>query len=481
MPTITGEQPPVFSPKKDTQTPAKSKPLRLTQPKPFKLSTTNSSTSSRPADVSTPRAKAPPTLAESMEMFMKKGLRDSEPMPISSTPRGPKGLTQPKPFRLSMGTPSSRPPAKSAAQLEEEMMEYNRAHPFKAREIGEGVDEVIARSISTSGPARPPTAPRTRLTTPKPFRLSHTNHVQASPMATEEIEARECQKQFKARPMPGGRPAHSRLSMPTHASVHGSIANQTPEPQRKTVNVQSIRPPRLTSELRIERREEVRVRSERNAKEILAEKKRRDRLRRQEEAEANISNTPFTGGHLTEPEPFNLESVQRHEVCQMELEQKRREALGPSPPKRVSKQPGELTQPRPFRLESDVRGERSRQELQEKIDREEAEQEERRKVRARPIARFKTNASQHRPPPKPLVQPFSPELAMKTRSRQRKEYDEAAELRREEEMLNKRMLEEQKQAELDAEIQELRRLPVEEGGMQFRAGEINEVWENRRF
>ena len=166
----------------------------------------------------------------------------------------------------------------------------------------------------------------------------------------------------------------------------------------------------------------------------------------------------------------------------MELEQKRREALGPSPPKRVvTKMPGEITQPRPFRLASDIRGERARQELQEKIDREEAEQEERRKVRARPITRFKNNSTQHRPAPKPLVQPFSPELAMKTRSRQRKEYDEAAELRRQEDMLNKRMLEEQKQAELDAEIQELRRLPVEEGGMQFRAGEINEVWENRRF
>ena len=28
---------------------------------------------------------------------------------------------------------------------------------------------------------------------------------------------------------------------------------------------------------------------------------------------------------------------------------------------------------------------------------------------------------------------------------------------------------------------QLRRLPVEEGGMQFRAGEINEVWEGRSF
>ena len=48
-------------------------------------------------------------------------------------------------------------------------------------------------------------------------------------------------------------------------------------------------------------------------------------------------------------------------------------------------------------------------------------------------------------------------------------------------MLNKCMAEEQKEAELDAEMQELRRLPVEEGGMQFRAGEINEVWEGRSF
>ena len=412
---------------------------------------------------------------------MKKGLRDSEPMPASSTPRGPNGLTQPKPFRLSVGTPSSRARPKSSAQLEEEMMEYHRAHPFKAREIGEGVDQVPARSSSTSRP-RPPTAPRSRMTTPKPFRLSHSNHLQASPMATVDMEARECEKQFKARPLPGGRPAHSRLSMPTHASVHGSIAYQTPEPQRKPVNVKSIRPPRLVSELRVERREEVKVRSERNAKEILDEKKRRDRLRRQEEADANISSTPFARGHLTEPEPFNLESVQRHEVCQMELEQKRKEALGPSPPKRViTKTPGEITQPRPFQLESDFRGERARQELQDKIDREEAEQEEERKFRARPITRFKNNTSQHRPPPKPLVQPFSPELSMKRRSQQRKEYDEAAELRREEDMLNKRMAEEQKEAELDAEIEELRRLPVEEGGMQFRAGEINEVWEGRRF
>ena len=88
----------------------------------------------------------------------------------------------------------------------------------------------------------------------------------------------------------------------------------------------------MVSELRVERREEGRVRSERNAKEILDEKKRRDRQRRQEEADANISSTPFARGHLTEFEPFNLESVQRHEVCQIELEQKRREALGPSPP-----------------------------------------------------------------------------------------------------------------------------------------------------
>ena len=49
-------------------------------------------------------------------------------------------------------------------------------------------------------------------------------------------------------------------------------------------------------------------------------------------------------------------------------------------------------------------------------------------------------------------------------------------MRREEEILRKRMLEEQRAAEEAAEIAELRRLPTTEGGLAFVAEPVNSIF-----
>jgi hypothetical protein len=488
---------PATSPKAKMSTPTKYKP-HVTQPVPFK---SQSIARSINRYVATPAAKASPSLAESVDQIMRNGMRNLD---VSENRTNEKlELTRPKPFKLSVAV-SSKPPTKSSAQMEEEVMEHNRLNPFKARPISQGTGLLGISSV-----------PKREVTTPKPFKLRSDRLTSSScpSLSTEDIQALECKNQFKARRMPGRNMVQATLE-PVHRRLYHIPSPNTQHQDPKTGasfktsgKPKLSRPPRFVLSARACRRGEVTEQSRLNVIAREEEKKRIVELKKREECEIYKENrSPYGTSSregITVPEPFQLESEARHQAAQLDIEHTRREEIeelnrmstsfraNPPPTSRVAQKLSfssaeyaysakELTQPEPFHLESISRHELSRKQMAEKIQQEEAEREEISKVRAIPLPKTTYRKQKlRREAPQTPIQPFSPALQSKSRAMQRKDFNAAASQRKKEELLSKERFEQQRQTELDAEIAELRRLPTKDGGLQFFAEPINAVFINR--
>lgn len=211
------------------------------------------------------------TFAENLTLLQHKGFREMPTEEIKWDPS--QGITVPVSPKLHTPKPKE---IKSTQQMEEEMMEEFRQHPFKARPVPQdlleskggdiGVHRVSVAKVTTPQPFhlhtsirgsnsschttstteereleeclyqfqarpmpdlthRPPKVPMMEkrvLTTPQPFQLSNLSHSvgKSTPLSSEERELEECAKLFRAKPMPP--------STPNTPLSH--VGNVTPKP-----------------------------------------------------------------------------------------------------------------------------------------------------------------------------------------------------------------------------------------------------------
>jgi hypothetical protein len=419
--------------------PPKKRELKVTQPVPFHF---HSSKASTPAH--TPE-KEEPSLAQSMDLFVRKGLRDSR----SSSP--PKTWVHKLTIAKSpnFSTITQRPKPKSTAEMEEEIMAYYATHPFKANAVGAGIEV-------DKGPAKK--VPKRRLTQPVPFHLrsderaAHSKPPFISP-DKESLDLEECTKQFHARPLPRlsykppprkeaavrsvttpepfnfpteRRPVKSEPHGPTPDDVelpkqfHARPLPQTTYTGPKNTGrrhsgvprtIITPRPPKLATSARTEPREVAREASRKNAemmakrREEMSMKKKRDK-HHEDMAKASLMSPPLN------IEPFHLQSEARHEAYQQKLaeqraieeEEKKRLMLFRARPIRISSPPPvhhserPATTPQPFPLKSVARHEQWQVERCQQLEEEERERQRLMTVKANPLPRSTYKYSPATPP-----------------------------------------------------------------------------------
>ena len=428
---------------------------------------------------------------------------------------------------------------KSTAEKEKEVMDYYEAHPFKASKVRMSL-------TSSNGQTVIATAKKRKVTIPEPFQLKSDDRAKLSNPALIPTDAyrslsdlEECKKQFQARRLPD-----LSLRSPLKTDTSQPKVVTTPEPFRlasegkkpkalcaptedeKEMEKQfralplprstfvsppqrrigngipstivtsehlTFQPPKLATSARTEKRVASKEASRQNAEFVLKQRER-TRLRKQHEKhlEEIASATLYSPTTPTDPEPFRLSSLIRHENFQRQLEEQRQQELElekrrrsflarpvrvtPPPQKIKSQKP--LTQPEPFRLNTVSRHEDFEKDRRSK---EEATQKENTRLatpKARPLPNFQTYKPITPKVVKKLVEPFSPELASKRRAQQRKEFDEKVERIRQVEAARKKTIMDQEAADQEAEMQERRRLPVQDGGLMHKAKPINAGLEN---
>ena len=496
---------------------------RLTTPVPFKFH--ESKAIPFPQQI----RKEELSLAESMNFFMEKGLRNDTP--IMKTKRD-MTLTIPKSPNFTPLLKRTAP--KSTAEKEKEVMDYYEAHPFKASKVR------ISLS-SSNGQTVIPTAKKRKFTIPEPFQLKGDDRVSLSnpaPIPTDLYRSlsdlEECKKQFQARPLPD----LSRRS-PLKTDINQAKAVTTPEPfrlaaegrkpkepceptqdekemekqfralplprstfasppQRRIGNgipttiiaseYLTFQPPKLATSARTEKRVASKEASRKNTELVL---KQRDRMRLRKQHEKHMkeiaSGTLYSPMTPTNPEPFQLSSLIRHENFQRRLEEQRQQELilekrkrsflarpvraTPPPQKIESQKP--LTQPEPFRLNTTSRHEHFEKDRRSKEEGIQKEMTRLATPKARPLPDFQTYKPITPNVAKKLVEPVSPELASKRRAQQRREFDERVEQTRQIESARKKTIIDKEAADQEAEMQERRRLPVQEGGLMHQAKPIN--------
>jgi len=498
--------------------------LNLTTPEPFNFH------ESKVTRIAPSKDKEERSLAESMNYFWEKGLR--EDIPVTSLDRE-MTLTIPKSPNF---TPlPKRAVPKSTSEKEEEMMEYYNTHPFKASQMK------ISLS-SSKGDVGVPKAKKRKLTIAEPFHLKCDQRAtlsKASLAATEEyrskVDLEECKKQFHARPLPD----LSYRSNSNPEAVRPKVVT-TPEPFRLATDERRLKaqprqatpdeiemnkqfraiplprstfvgppqrlnadgvpmtivtkanpisqPPRLATSGRTEIRMASKEASRKNA-EMITKQKERMKLRKQHEKHLQeMANAHmFSPTTPTEAKPFQLSSTLRHGISQHRLEIKRQTELEaekclrsfharplkltPPPQKIQSQRP--LTSAQPFRLKSLILHDN----FCEKERRERMSLESERRTLSTPKARPLPNFQNYKPitpkVTKKLVEPFSPELASKNRAQERKEFDERIAQDYREAEARKKAIAEREAAEDEADLQEKRRLPVSEGGLMQLAKPIN--------
>lgn len=383
-------------------------------------------------------------------------------------------VTMPEPFHLKSAVRTSESNS-TRVPTEEERAKADLEEckkQFQARPL----PNLTFRSPSKSEAFQLKTA-----TTPEPFRLmSEERRAKVEPPQPTEDD-KEMKKQFKARPLP----ISTFIAPPPRRTADGiplTIITKEQSP---------IQPPKLATadRSRIEKREAAKEVSRQNS-EIVSKQKERMRLRKQHEKHLeDMANAKLCSPTTpTQAEPFRLSSTIRHESCRRRLEEKRQEdletenrrrtflarpmMLTPPPPPRVPTHKP-LTRVQPFQLKTEIIHDRH---VAERLAKEKEQEQERRRlatIKARPLPNFQNYkpitpmASQN------LVEARSPELASSRRAQERKYFDEKVERDKQEEAARKKAIADHQASEQAAELQELRRLPVSEGGLIPRANPIN--------
>lgn len=307
----------------------------------------------------------------------------------------------------------------------------------------------------------------------------------------EALDFEECKTHvFRARPVP-----KSTFTPTIAVSPRKKGALRTPAATRPntTSTKSAIRPPKLATSARVGRREAATEASRKNAATLVKEKirmaARRQRELHSEEVAKSIACAPAR--KMTSPKPFQLHSVARHHahVSSMEQERLHREEdeermrhfrakpidlSFPKPP--AVQTPRPLTEFRPFKLTSESRHESAQRQITAHLEEEEARAREATQFRANRLPKSHFNAFRLTSPTKEeggLTAPCSPEMALKRRAKDRAQYNIVAEKERREDNRLKKIVEARIKADEDLELYEMRRLPVEEGGLIPMATSIN--------
>jgi len=427
--------PPSVREKKPLKHVSQPKPLprkrefKATQPVPFKFHSSKACASMPPAG-----KEAEPCLAEQVQLYSRKGLREETPF-VPSTKRAFKPTIPKSPHFSAI---SHREMPKSTAEMEEEVMEYYKTHPFKAAPIG--VDAVVG-----TGPRKQ--APKRRLTQPVPFhfradeRAAHYETPTGSP-DPEAKDLEECKKQFHARPLPRmpynppprkesvpralttpkpfslateRRAAKSEPRGPSADEVEQSkqfharpIPKSTyvvPKSRPRSVVVQPAAtprhyagPPKLATSARTEPREASRLASERNAEQMARQREELALRKKREKHQEDMAKACLSSPTLN-IKPFHLQSEERHRAYQQHLaeqlaleeEEKKQNMLFTAKPIRISDPPAPIhsarpaTTPRPFALQSVSRHEHCQEERRQQLEAEERERQRLMNVKAMPL------------------------------------------------------------------------------------------------
>jgi hypothetical protein len=328
--------------------------------------------------------KAPDvTLAQSTNILAKTLRGDSS---VSSTKRNTK-LTQPQSPKFHRT--HKRPLPKSTAEREQEVMEHYRSHPFKANPKA---------NLHTGSSAGLMKVPKRRLTTPEPFNLSLASRPakavdsEATQSSKDAADLEECKKKFRARPLPSfsSPPAVSNkpepktkrsVTKPEPFNLHfaGDLKTKHGEP--------SPRKPGSSKTPKFKARPVPKTTFENPAIPVQ-----------------HVSSSPNTGEpskprSTTKPAPFHLQTDRRHEAHKKQLEQRlkseeeerkrqmfhaRPYKMSPAPQSTLGTQ-SKATRPEPFKLQSVQRHEAFQELFEQKVAAEEEEFKKRLVPKAIPL------------------------------------------------------------------------------------------------
>lgn len=240
-------------------------------------------------------------LAQSDEI-LRKGLRDGKDQPASSRPLS---VTTPTAPRFSEIKPRKLP--KSADEMEQELMEQFRQHPFKARDA-----PVWPEHNHPEKKNGETTSPRLHTTKPQPFHFRCDDRAQNSsrrpierPPTQEEIDMEECKNKFKAKPLPKSLIPSTRSSSRSR-KVHRDDDEPVQQFKARPLPITTFIADSLVSSQRSRSRTPSRKGTPRGSR---ASSRTNSPNQSQTSKKQDISPPS---------EPFHLKSVDRHEKYQIE-------------------------------------------------------------------------------------------------------------------------------------------------------------------
>lgn len=421
------------------------------------------------------------SLTQSGELFMK-GLRSEEPAQKEWKPK----LTEPKPPKLHQST-SHRQRPKSSEERELEMMEYFKAHPFRARpfalsQLDSKISVPSKRRQTIAAPTHDRNAERTRNADSITQQESPVSHAEARRTAARRPQTDPRGKvssnsdnysdfEFNRsttppEPRQSGK-SSTGVSVQSASSQESSITFSThPSPEERAAR-------RLALQEAAERKAEA-LRKERELQMKKLKTERLQRAIRSSESQRSPIKLPSK-----DVRPFSLQSSLRHEAFQRQLQEKlaREEAERRkmtqfrarsfhSPPAPERKATTKVSQPSgSFQLASMIRHQKYAEEKKRRLQEEEEARRKEATFKAKPLPKTTYSYKKISPQRGPLSNPLSPDLQSNKRAIERKAFDQQAEEERLAEERRKREIQEQLEAEEAEELREKRNLPVSEGGL----------------
>ena len=332
---------------------------------------------------------------------------------------------------------------------EEEMQKQFKARPMPR----------YAQPLKRKSTVRVATAPE-----PFNFATERTSHRTRDTFVDEDEV--ELAKQFKAQPSP--KSTWVAPSTPSRSKDSASVAS----------SVVSLR-----SAERAEKRAVAVEASRRKAARLAQEKEIEKRVREREKHIEAILQSEHRDPSLTRAKPFNLRSSRLHERFVRKTEEKRDEeraeakrsavfrakkyTTSPPEPDFKPRLQHRSTAPEPFNLNTVTRHAAYESEREQRLEEEKREQRRATVFKSKPVPKSTYEYKPKSPLRREVAPPTfdeAPQLHLSDRLAARKAFDEKVRKEREEEEARQRAMDEQRAAEEEEELQELRRLPSNEGG-----------------
>jgi len=413
--------------------------LETTVPEPFSFS---SSTKRRPSVPSTPRT---PPINETVHNFFQSLHSVSKGSAAKAKTVRHGALTDAKsPQFVTKARASTRALPKSTAELEEELMERFRKNPFRARAINQKV------MASQGDIGVPKTRPR-GLTEPRGFSFRSDARA-ANPTPTRKAARRATSRNDDHSDLNSSVCSNSSrrstsssvcrgLTTPVSPNLSTSrrrrttTVSQTPtfSSTKKTLDLSSAKKDGKTIPVPFNLRTDVRG---------SATKAKIEDIKKREEEEAERLASSFKAKPIITEDAYSCTAT-------------------------PSRTPAKLTSPKPFNLISEQLHEVAQAELHEKIERENAELElqmSAKKANPVPATTYRPNFTP-KPSDRAPLSAISPELNTRSQAKNRAEFDKVNKERIEGIKAEETMMKARREQEEKEEIDEMRRLPVSEGGL----------------